>query len=61
MLKKQFQIGVIEQCHGCYRNPWYLAKKSQPGKYRLVNVAVKLNRVTMPDTNLPLSADEFSE
>ena len=61
MLKERFQIDVIEQCHNCYRNPWYLAKKSHPGKYRLVNVVVKLNRVTIPDTNLPLSADEFLE
>lgn len=36
-------------------------KKSTPGKYRLVNIAVKLNRITVRDANLPPSADEFSE
>ena len=30
-------------------------------KYRLVNVAVELNRVTIQDANLPPSADKFSE
>lgn len=38
-----------------------MVKKSTPGKYRLVNVAVKLNQVTVRDTNLPPSANEFFE
>ena len=61
MLQERLKMGVIEPCHGPYRNPWYLVKKSTPGKYRLVNVAVELNRVTIRDANLPPSADEFSE
>lgn len=52
---------VIEPCHGLYQNPWYLVKKSTPDKYRLVNVAVELNRVTVRDANLPPFADKFSE
>ena len=52
---------VIEHCRGPYQNPWYLVKKSIPGKYRLVNLAVELNRVTVRDANLPPSADKFSE
>lgn len=61
MLQERLKIGVIEPCYGPYRNPWYLIKKTIPGKYRLVNVAVELNRVTVRDANLPPSADEFSE
>ena len=52
---------VIEPCHGLHQNPWYLVKKSIPGKYRLVNVEVELNRITIRDANLPPSADQFSE
>ncbi len=52
---------VIEPCHSPYRNPWYLVKKSTPGKYCLVNVAIELNQVTLRDANLPPSGDEFSE
>ena len=33
MLQERLKIGVIEPCHGPYRNPWYLVKKSTPGKY----------------------------
>lgn len=61
MLQERLKTGVIEPCHGLYRNPWYLVKKSTPSKYRLVTVAVELNRVTVRDANLPPSADEFSE
>ncbi len=53
MLQERLKMGVIEHYHGPYRNPWYLVKKSTPGKYRLVNVAVELNRVTVRDANLP--------
>lgn len=36
-------------------------KKSTFEKYRLVNIVVKLNQVTIREANLPLSADKFSE
>lgn len=54
-------MGVIEPCHGPYRNPWYLVKKNTLGKYRLFNVAVKLNRVTFKDADLPPFGNEFLE
>ncbi len=54
-------MGVIEPYHAPYQNPWYIVKKSTPGKYRLVNIAVELNRVTIREANLRPSADEFSE
>lgn len=40
MLQERPKMGVIEPCHALYQNPWYMVKKSTPGKYRLVNVAV---------------------
>ena len=61
MLEERLRMGVIEPCNGPYRNPRYLVKRSQTGKYRLVNVTVELNTVTIRDANLPPSADEFSE
>lgn len=54
-------MGVILHCHDLYQNLWYLVKKSIPGKYWLVNVAVELNWVTIKDTNLPFSTNELSE
>ena len=35
--------------------------KSYPGKYRLLNLVGKLNRVTVKDANLALSTNLFSE
>jgi hypothetical protein len=39
----------------------FLVKKKEANKYRLINNATEINRVTIQDTNLPPSADEFSE
>ena len=61
MLKERLKSGVIEPCHGPYRNPWFLVKKGDGKRYRLINNATEINRVTIRDANLPPSADEFSE
>jgi hypothetical protein len=60
MLKERLAHGVLEYSQGPYRNQWFLVKKKS-GKYRLVNVAIPMNKVTIRDTNLPLTVDEFSE
>ena len=61
ILQERLKMGVIEPSHGPYQNPWYLVKKSTPGKYRLVNVAMELKEVTVRDTNLSPSANLFFE
>ena len=53
--------GVLEGCHGPYRNPFFLVAKKKPGDYRLVNAAMNINRVTIRDAHLPPSSDDFSE
>ena len=60
MLKERLANGLLEPCHGPYRNPWFLVKKKS-GKYRMVNAAMNINMVTIRDANLPPSVDEFSE
>lgn len=60
MLQEKLKMGVIKPYLGSYHNPWYIVKKTIPRKYRFVNVAVELNRVTIEDTNLPPSAVAFS-
>ena len=61
MLQERLKMVVIESSYDLYQNLWYLIKKNLPVKYRLVNVVVKLKRVTVRDTKLPSSTDEFSE
>jgi hypothetical protein len=60
MLKDRISSGLLEPCYGPYRNPWFLVKKKS-GKYRMVNAAMNINKVTVRDANLPPSVDEFSE
>ena len=52
--------GLLEPCYRLYRNPWFLVKKKS-GKYRIVNTAININKVTIRDTNLPLLVNKFSE
>lgn len=52
---------IIKPCNSLYQNPWDLVKKTTLGKYHLIHIAMKLNRVTVWDANFSLSADRFSE
>jgi hypothetical protein len=61
MVRDRIKGGVLEPCYGPYRNPWFLVKKKEKGKYRLINAALEMNRVTIRDANLPPAVDEFSE
>src|SRR6266498_1240781 len=54
-------MGLIESSHTPYRNPYFLIKKKEGNKYRLINNAIKINRVIIRDGNLPPAINEFSE
>ena len=60
MLRERMNAGLLERCHGPYRNPWFLVKKKS-NKYRMVNAAMNINRVTIRDANLPPQVDAFAE
>ena len=59
MIKEKVKIDILELCHDSYRNLWFLIKKKQVEKYRLINVALKMNKVIIRDANLFSSIDEF--
>jgi hypothetical protein len=61
MLKERLRRGVIEPYYGFYRNLWFLVKKKEANKYRFINNATEINRVTIRDVNLLLNADKFLE
>lgn len=61
IVQERLDKGVLELSEGPYRNAWFLVKKKEPGKYRLINSATMLNAVTRRDANLPPSVDEFSK
>jgi Integrase zinc binding domain/RNase H-like domain found in reverse transcriptase/Reverse transcriptase (RNA-dependent DNA polymerase)/Chromo (CHRromatin Organisation MOdifier) domain len=60
ILKIRMDRGILELCHGSYRNPWFLVKKKN-GEYRLINAATKLNGVTIKDACIPPNVEEFVE
>ena len=59
IFKDRVEKGVFKSSYGSYRNPWFLIKKKEKGKYRLINIIIKINRVIIRDVNLPPSVDEF--
>jgi hypothetical protein len=61
MIKNRIKNDVLEFCYEFYRNTWFFVKKKKKEKYRLINVALKINRVTIRDANLFFTIDEFSE
>jgi hypothetical protein len=52
---------VLEKYKGAYWNPWFLVAKKEVGEYRLINTAIKMNKVTLRDANLPPLVNEFLE
>jgi|SRR6266536_3268656 len=59
MLKDRVEKDILKPSYGPYRNPWFLVKKKEKGKYRLINTTIEINRVIVRDVNLPPSVDEF--
>ncbi len=60
MLRERLQKDLIEPSYTPYRNSFFLVKK-KGDKYRLINNAVKINRITIRDGNLPPTVNEFSK
>src|SRR6266536_2587701 len=61
ILKDRVKKGVFKSNYNPYRNPWFLIKKKEKGKYRLINIIIEINRVIVRDINFPPSVNEFSE
>jgi hypothetical protein len=60
MLRDRLRNGTLEPCHGPYRNYWFIVEKKDK-KYRLINSATRMNKVTIKDAHLPPVPDEFAE
>jgi len=59
MLKKQLDFDILEPCQGPYQNPWFLVRKLQKGKYRLINAVMHINKVTIKDVNISSNIEQF--
>jgi hypothetical protein len=61
ILNNRIKKGILKKSEGPYRNSWFLAKKKDKINYRLINAIMEINRVTIKNTNMPPSVDEFAE
>ncbi len=61
ILKNRVEKNIFKPSYSPYRNPWFLIKKKEKGKYRLINITMEINRVIIRDINLPPSVNEFSK
>src|SRR5947207_6630528 len=60
-VKEKLANGVLEFSQGPYRSRYFLVAKKNPGEYRFINDVQPLNKVTIRDSGMPPSVDEFSE
>jgi hypothetical protein len=61
IIKEKLRYGTLEHSQGPYRSRWFLVEKHVKHTYRLINDVQPLNQVTIRDSGLPPSVDEFSE
>ena len=60
MLRERMNAEFLEKCHDSYRNLWFLIKKKS-NKYRMINAAMNINRVTIRNVNLFFQMNAFAE
>ena len=61
MLRKRIKNDLLKKSYDFYQNSWFLVDKKDKEKYRLINVAMKMNEVIIHDVNLFSSVNEFSK
>ena len=60
IVKEKLESGTLEFSQGPYRSRYFLVRKKD-GNWRLINDVQALNKVTIRDSGMPPSVDEFSE
>ena len=60
LVKDRKRKEVLEDYYKPYRNPYFLVRKKNKG-YRLINIAININRVTIKDINLLPLSNKFLE
>ncbi len=61
IFKDRIKKDMFKLNYSPYRNPWFLVKKKEKGKYRLINITIEINRVIIRDANFPPSVNKFSK
>lgn len=61
IIKKQLRNKFFKLCYELYRNFWFLVKKKNSDKYKLINVILKINRIIIRDVSFSFFVDSFFE
>ena len=61
MLRDCIKYRILEKYNSLYQNLWFLVIKKVMNTYRFINAVMKLNLVTLYNTNLLFNVDEFLE
>ena len=61
MLQKRISAELLKSRFESYRNSWFLIDKKIKNKYRIINVAMNMNKVIIQDANLSLNVEKFSK
>ena len=61
MLQKRINAEFLKSCFESYRNSWFLIDKKIKNKYRMINVAMNMNKVIIRNVNLPFNVKKFSK
>jgi hypothetical protein len=59
-VKEKLELGMLEFSQGPYRNRYFLVEKKDK-RFRFISDVQQLNKVTIRDSGMPPSVDEFSE
>ena len=60
-VKQKLASSVLEFCQGPYRLQFFLVAKKKPGEWRFINDIQPVNIITIRESGLSPSVDEFSE
>ena len=58
ILRDRLKRRIIKESYTPYHNTWFLVRKKD-NKYRLINLTIKLNIVTIRDIIIPPNTDEY--
>ena len=59
ILRNRLKRKTIKEIYKLYHNPWFLVKKKD-NNYQLINLATRINIITIRDIIIPLSVDKYA-
>jgi len=52
---------LLKYYYNFYQNSWFLIDKKKKNKYCIINIIIKINKITIRDTNISFNVEEFAK